>query len=86
MLKCEIVDHSMVYTVQWKGMNAADFTDDAVAELRETCIEGLKEEVKSPMMKAMLNRMKEYGYDFVYRFFDEKNKELCTINISPKDV
>ena len=86
MLKCEIVDHSMVYTVQRKGMDAADFTDDAVAELRETCIEGLKEEVKSPMMKAMLNRMKEYGYGFVYRFFDEKNKELCTINISSKDV
>ena len=53
--------------------------------LRESTIEGLKEE-NSALMKAMLNNMKDYGYDFIYRYVNEKGEELCSINISPYDL
>jgi hypothetical protein len=76
----------MVYTIQWKGMNPSDFTDDAITDIRNTCIEGLKEDQKSPIMKAMLERMKDYGYDFLYRYVNENGEELCSVNISPYDI
>ena len=86
MIKCAIEEYSMVYTIQWKGMNPSDFTDDAITDIRNTCIEGLKEDQKSPIMKAMLERMKDYGYDFLYRYVNENGEELCSVNISPYDI
>ena len=85
MVKCELESYSMVYTIQWKGLSPSDFTDNDVSELRESTIEGLKEE-NSALMKAMLNNMKDYGYDFIYRYVNEKGEELCSINISPYDL
>ena len=86
MIKSAIEEYSMVYTIQWKGMNPSDFTDDAITDIRNTCIEGLKEDQNSPIMKAMLERMKDYGYDFLYRYVNEKGEELCSVNISPYDI
>ena len=80
MIKCAIEEYSMVYTIQWEGMNPSDFTDDAITDIRNTCIEGLKEDQKSPIMKAMLERMKDYGYDFLYRYVNENGEELCSVN------
>lgn len=85
MVKCEIEGYSMVYTIQWKGLSPSDFTDNDVSELKESTIEGLKEE-NSAFMKAMLNNMKDYGYDIIYRYVNEKGEELCSINISPYDL
>ena len=85
MVKCEIEGYSMVYTIQWKGLSPSDFTVNDVSELKESTIEGLKEE-NSALMKAMLNNMKDYGYDFIYRYVNEKGEELCSINISPYDL
>lgn len=86
MIKCAIEEYSMVYTIQWKGMKPSDFTDDSINDIRNTCIEGLKEDQKSPIMKAMLERMKDYGYDFLYRYVNEEGEELCSVNISPYDI
>ena len=86
MIKCAIEEYSMVYTIQWKGVTPSDFSDDVITDIREACIEGLKEDQKSPIMKAMLERMKDYGYDLLYRYVNEKGEELCSVNISPYDI
>ena len=86
MLRCAIEDYSMVYTTQWKGLSPSDFTDDDVSEIKKSTIDGLKEEQKSALMKAMLNNMKDYGYDFIYRYVNENGEELCSINISPFEI
>ena len=72
-------------TIQWKGLSPSDFTDNDVSELKESVIEGLKEE-NSALIKAMLNNMKDYGYDFIFIYVNENGEELCSINISPYDL
>lgn len=86
MKKCELQGTSIVYTIQWDGMVASDFTDDAMKEMRDAFVEGLKEEQNSPIMKAMLQRMKDYGYDIVYRFINENEEELSLFEISPFEI
>lgn len=85
MVKCSVEGKSMVYTIQWEGMSPSDFTSDAISELKLSYLEGIKEEGIDPMIKALTNRMSKYGYDFIYRFVNEKGEELCSINISPSE-
>ena len=75
----------MVYTVEWKGMKSSDFTPDVVADIKSSAIEGIQEET-NPIVKAMISRMSEYGYKFVYRYVNENGDQLCNISISPDEL
>lgn len=86
MKKCELQGTSLVYTIQWDGMDTSDFTDDTMKELREAFVEGIKEEQNSPIMKVFTQKMKDYGYDIIYRFINEKDEQLSSINISPFEI
>ena len=87
MIKCVLEQHSMVYVIQWRGMNPSDFSSEDVAELKDAMVEGLKEEKQeSPGSKAMLNTMNTYGYNFVYRYVNESGQYLCSISISPSEI
>lgn len=86
MKKCELQGTSIVYTIQWDGMETSDFTDDTIKELRDVLVEGIKEEQNSPIMKAFTRKMKDYEYDLIYRFINEKGVQLCSINLSPLEI
>ena len=86
MKKCELQGTSIVYTIQWKGMTASDFSNDEMKEIRKVIVEGLKEEQNSPIMKAFTQQIKDYEYDIIYRFINEKEVQLCSINISPFEI
>jgi len=85
MIKCTVENKSMVYTIQWEGMTPSDFTADVSSEIKESFIEGIKEEKSDFMMKTLLNRMTKYGYDFKYKLVNEDGEHLCSINISPSE-
>ena len=87
MMRCVLENHSIVYVIQWKGMNPSDFTSEDIAELKDALVEGLMEEKhESAVSKAMLNTMKKYGYNFVYRYVNESGQRLCSISISPSEI
>ena len=84
MMRCILEKRSIVYVIQWKGMNPSDFSGEDIAELKDALVEGLmEEEQESAVSKAMLNTMKKYGYNFVYRYINECGQRLCSITASP---
>ena len=87
MMSCVLENRSIVYVIQWKGMNPSDFTSEDIAELKDALVEGLMEEIQeSAVSKAMLNTMKKYSYNFVYRYVNESGQRLCSISISPSEI
>lgn len=86
MIRCALEGHSIVYTIRWEGMKQSDFSAEDLAELKDVFIEGMIEEKDSPIMKVMLNRMREYGYDYIYRFVNERGERLCSIKINPSEI
>lgn len=85
MKSCKMEGKSMVYTVEWKGMKSSDFTSDVVEDIKSSATEGIQEET-NPIVKAMISRMSEYGYKFVYRYVNENGDQLCNISISPDEL
>lgn len=87
MMRCVLENRSIVYVIQWKGMNPSDFTSEDIAELKDALVEGLMEEKQeSAVSKAMLNTMKKNDYNFVYRYINESGQRLCSISISPSEI
>ena len=85
MISCKMEGKSIVYTIEWKGMNSEEFSPDVVEEIRSNVIEGMQEEEK-PILNAIISRMREYGYKFAYRYVNEDRDLLCNISISPDEL
>jgi hypothetical protein len=86
MIRCALEGHTIVYTIRWEGMGQSDFSAKDIAELKDGLIEGMIKEKDSPIMKVMLNSMREYGYYFIYRFINEREESLCSIKINPFEI
>lgn len=87
MIKCTVENHSLVYVIQWKGMEPSDFSNADMDELKVYLKEGMKEsEKESFIVKSLVMPMKEYGYDFVFKYVNEFGKSLFSIRISPSDL
>lgn len=84
VIKCEIEEKSMVYTVRVKGASRSSITDEVLAGMKKDIIEGFKEESASWL--DMVSNMKEYGYNFKYKYINEKGSEICSITISPSEI
>lgn len=86
MVRCAIENHSMVYTIRWDGLDPSVFSPEDIAELKAEYIEGLVEVCANVMMKNLLYRMNNYGYNFVYRLINENGEKLCSIKIQPSEI
>lgn len=64
-------------------LDASDLSSEAIAELRASCIEGIKEEGMVMMHKKSI--IKE-NIHFIYIYKDNRGKEFARITISPDDL
>ena len=87
LLKCELINKHLTYTICIYGLHPSAITKDMIPNYKDSMISALKEELANdPFTESLLDMMKAYDYLFTYNFVNEKSDILFTVNVSPFDI
>ena len=79
-----VKDNNIYYIATFEyEVDKSNITDDDIAEVKESCIDALREE---PLISSRKKELIKENIHFVYIYKDSRGKECMTVSIAPNEI
>lgn len=82
MKSCKVLGKDLVHLIESKNASPNDIDSYTISEMESQLTENIREGRNDPHLKYQFDFMKEYGYDYVYRFVNERGVHLFDVRVS----